>query len=654
MANVQKFLFLGEDGQLKQQTSLDTIQIANGVNSADAVNKGQLDAVESALEAALSSEQSAREAADTALGGRIDTEISDRQAAVAGVAADLATEVSRATAAEQAIAADLAQEVTDRQTAITNLNTALSADILAEQTRAEAAEAGLAQDILDEQTRAQGVEADLQSQITAEIAARESAITSLNSTLSAAITAEETRALAAESALAADIAAEETARIAAVSAEETARIAGDAALASDLADEVTRATDAEAALSASLTQEISDRQAAVAAEQARAEGVEAQLASDIAGEETARIAAVSAEQARAEAAEAALAADLATESAARVAGDASTLAEAKTYADNLVSGITFKNAVRLAFPYEFEMGGNTISLPADFASIVGNTDLEEGDRILLVNKDDGTTNAAEGIYVVAPGGTSLVRAPDMAAGSDASGVLVYVEEGTLGSDIPTAIPGTSFVCASLKGGDVVGTDALSFVVFSRAEALSFSMGIEKQGLDVGLKLAGSSFFAIDEDMALTAQLDGSYFAAVDGSLTMQGALVSGKASSADELHIHKHAACVKPCSVSAGSFVKPDMTGATWNSPAVFGLVEQDGPNSGEKVIVVSGLAGEGLPSGALDAFSIGDVVYLGGTAGSFSDFAGVPSGKYAVPVGRKCGASEIVVQIGGAPALKA
>ena len=652
MANVQKFLFLGEDGQLKQQTSLDTIQIANGVNSADAVNKGQLDAVESALEAALSSEQSAREAADTALGGRIDTEISDRQAAVAGVAADLATEVSRATAAEQAIAADLAQEVTDRQTAITNLNTALSADILAEQTRAEAAEAGLAQDILDEQTRAQGVEADLQSQITAEIAARESAITSLNSTLSAAITAEETRALAAESDLAADIAAEETARIAAVSAEETARIAGDAALASDLADEVTRATDAEAALSASLTQEISDRQAAVAAEQARAEGVEAQLASDIAGEETARIQAVSAEQTRAEAAEAQLTTDLGVETQARIDGDAATLAAAQTYADGLVSGVTFKNSVRVALPYEFEMGGSTISLPADFMTIKGPAGLDAGDRVLLINKDDGSTSAVEGIYVVNTAGTALVRAPDMIVGSDASGVLTYVEEGVLGSGLPFATPGTSFVCANLKGGDIVGTDALDFAVFSRAEALSFIEGLQKNGLDVSMAFAEGAPFV--QGSGLDLVIDSTYFAKVDGELTMQGALVSGGGSSADHLHIHKHAACVKPCSVSAGSFVKPDMTGATWNSPAVFGLVEMNGPNAGEKVIVVSGLGGEGMAAGTLDAFSIGDVVYLGGTAGSFSDFAGVPSGKYAVPVGRKCGSSEIVVQIGGAPALKA
>lgn len=651
MANVQQFLFLGEDGQLKQQTGLDTIQIADGVNSADAVNKGQLDAVEAALESALSTEQAAREAADVALGGRIDTEISDRQAAISGLSSDLSDEVARATAAEQAIAADLAAETTARENAITSLNNSLSQDILTEKTRAETAEASLAQDILTEQSRAQAAENDLQSQITQEVTDRQTAITSLSGSLSADITAEENARIAADTALGGRIDDEEAARIAAVSAEETARIAGDASLASDLADEVARATAAEGVLTSDLAQEVSDREAAVLAEKNRAEGVEAQLASDIAGETAARISAVSAEQTRAETAEALLQTNLDTEEAARIAGDAATLADAKLYADGLVSGVTFKKSVRVALPYEFEMGGSTISLPADFMSIKGPAGLDAGDRVLLVNKDDGSTSAVEGIYVVNSAGTALVRAPDMIAGSDASGVLTYVEEGVLGSSLPFATPGTSFVCANIKGSDVVGTDALDFAVFSRAEALTFIEGLEKNGLDVKMKFAEGAPFV--QGSGLDLVIDSTYFMVDGGELTMQGALVSGGGSSADHLHIHKHAACVKSCVVSAG-FVKPDMTAATWNSPAVFGLVEMDGPGAGEKVIVVSGVGGEALSAGALDAFSIGDVVYLGGTAGSFSDFASVPSGKYAVPVGRKCGASEIVVQIGGAPALKA
>ena len=632
MANVKKFLFIDSTGQQKEQTASDTLQVADGVASADVVNKGQLDAASTAASDAVAAEEARALAAEAALQTSID-----------GVAGDLSSEISRATGAEQAIAADLAQEITDRQTADTTLRNDLSQDILTEKTRAEGVEASLAQDILGEQSRAQSAENDLQSQITQEVTDRQNAITSLSGTLSADITAEENARIAADTALDGRIDTEISDREAAITT-----------VTGLVSAEESRAMAAESALSSSLSQEVSDREAAVSAEQSRAEGVEAGLASDIAAEESARIAAVSAEQTRAEAAEAQLGSDLAAETTARIAGDASTLADAKSYADSLVSGVTFKNSVRVALPWEFEFQGSTITLPAGFSSIAGPTGLEAGDRVLLINKDDGTTSVDEGIYVVAVGGTSLVRAPDMIVGSDASGVLTYVEEGTLGSNIPCATPGTSFVCANIKGSDVVGTNALDFAVFSRAEALNFQMGIEKDGLDVSLKLSPESFFAIDENMALMGQLDGTYFEVVDGALTMKGALVGGAASSADELHIHKHAAVVKACSVAAGAFVKPDCTSATWNSPAVLGMVEADAPTAGEKVIVVSGMAGAGMSGSALSGFSVGDVVYLGGSAGEFAAFADVPSGKYAVPVGRKVSSSEIVVQIGGAPTLKA
>jgi hypothetical protein len=633
MANVKKFLFIDSTGQQKEQTALDTLQVADGVNASDVVNKGQLDAVASTASGAVSAEETRALAAEAAL-----------QLAIDGVAGDLVTETSRATAAENAIAADLAQEITDRSNAITSLNNSLSQSILDEKTRAEVAEAAIAGDLLDEVSRAQTAENGLQGQITQEVTDRQTAITSLSGTLSAAITTEEQARISADDALDGRIDTEISDREAAITTV------------TDLInDEESRAMAAEGVLTSAISQEVSDRQAAVSAEQARAELAEGQIASDLAGEITDRVAAVSAEQARAEAAEAQLSTDLATETQARIDGDAATLSTAKAYADGLVSGVTFKNSVRVALPWQFEMGPDgakvTYTLPADFASIAGAVGLDAGDRVLLINKDDGSTSVSEGIYVVAAGGMSLVRAPDMAAGSDASGVLTYVEEGVMGSDLPFATPGTSFVCAAIKGSDVVGTDALDFAVFSRAEALQFTKGTKKEGLDVSLSFASGAPFVQDDGLDIV--IDSAYFKKDAGSLTMQGALVGGGASSADHLHIHKHAAVVKPCSVSAG-FVKPDMTGATWNSPAVMGLVEMDAPSAGEKVIVVAGLGGAALASDALAGFSVGDVIYLGGVSGEFAAFADVPSGKYAVPVGRKVAAKEIVVQIGGAPTLKA
>lgn len=629
MANVKKFLYLGDDGLMKQQTSLDTIAVADGVSSTDAVNKGQLDAAVSSASSAVTAEQARAEAAEAAL-----------QSAIDGVASDLSDEVARATAAEQSLTTSLAAEVTAREAAITSLSASLSADILAEQTRAEAAEAGLAQDILDEQTRAQGVEADLQSQITAEIAARESAITSTTSTLTASISAETADRTADVAALQSEIDAEESARIAAVAALQT-----------ELDAEEARALAAEGVLSAAITAEESARIAAVNAEQARAEAAEAGLASDILAEENARVAAVSAEQAARIAADSALEASLTTETAARIAGDASTLAEAKTYADTIAAGITFKNAVRVAFPWQFDLEGTLVTLPASFASIVGMTDLTAGDRVLLVNKDDGSVDVSEGIYVVAEGGTTLVRASDMATGSDASGALVYVEENVVGSMLPFASAGTSFVCANTKGDDIVGTAALSFVVFSKAEALNFVDGLVKDGLDVSINVKPGQPFNQSEGLEL---LIGTHLGVTDGALDVVGDLVGGHAVSADALHAHKHSSVVVASGVADGAFCKPDGTVATWDSPQVLGFVTSAASVEGEKVVILNGVADSGFGAGAMTGFSVGDMLFLGGTAGSYVAFGDVPSGKYAVPVGRKLSSGSAVIQIGGSPTLKA
>jgi hypothetical protein len=630
MANVKKFLYLDDSGLQKQQTELDTIAIADGVASTDAVNKGQLDAALSTATSSVAAEEARALAAEAAL-----------QAAIDGVASDLSDEIARATAAEQAIAADLAAEVTARESAITSLNSSLSADILAEQTRAQAAETELAQDILDEKTRAEGVEADLQSQITSEITARESAVTSLNNTLSADITSEESARIAADTALQAAIDAEESARIAAV-----------AGVQSSLDAEIARATAAEGVLTAAISAEEAARIAAVSAEQARAEAAEAGLDSDIIAETAARVAAVSAEESARIAGDAALQTALDAEEAARIAGDAATLADAKEYADTIAAGITYKNSVRVALPWEFELAGTSYTLPADFSSLVGMTDLTAGDRVLIVNSDSDAPSVFSGIYVVATGGTTLVRASDMAVGSDASGAWVYVEEGVVGSNLPFVTPGTSFICSNLKGNDIVGTAELEFVVFNRAEALSFVDGLQKVGNDVSLALKAGAPFAQSEGLELLT--DGVHVGVVDGAVTVIGDLVGGHSVSADELHAHKHASMVVTSGVAAGAFCKPDGTAATWDSPQVLGFVTSEGASAGEKVVILTGLADSGFSESALTGFSVGDMLFLGGTAGAFVAFSSVPSGKYAVPVGRKVADGSVVIQIGGSPTLKA
>jgi hypothetical protein len=74
-----------------------------------------------------------------------------------------------------------------------------------------------------------------------------------------------------------------------------------------------------------------------------------------------------------------------------------------------------------------------------------------------------------------------VRADDLAAGSDAAGASMFIQEGTLNAD-------KGFVCTSNSGSAVVGTDALTFSQFTGASNITAGEGLTKTGdtLDVNV------------------------------------------------------------------------------------------------------------------------------------------------------------------------
>lgn len=327
-------------------------------------------------------------------------------------------------------------------------------------------------------------------------------------------------------------------------------------------------------------------------------------------------------------------------------GDADTLDAAKAYSDALIQGLKVKDSVRVAVPWKFDMQGSTIVLPADFALVKNQLGVDADDRLLLIDSDSYGTSVDEGIYVVNSAGTALVRSADMKVGSDASGVYTYVEEGVMGSSIPFATPGTGFVCSNVKGSDTVGTDALSWAIWSRAENLTFSGGVEKTGLDVALKFAANAPFTQDNGLAL--EIDGDYFASVGGVLTMQGTLVEGPLHIADELHGHSRSSKVRPgTGASEAHFAKFNGESATYDSSSCMGFIEAK--NGSDGLVVYSGEGKHSALATSLAAFSVGDVLYVGAAGGEFVSFAGVPSGKYAIPVGKKLASDAILVAIGTA-----
>jgi hypothetical protein len=155
----------------------------------------------------------------------------------------------------------------------------------------------------------------------------------------------------------------------------------------------------------------------------------------------------------------------------------------KAYVDAKAQGLVPKTACAAATT---PAGGN-ITLATAPASIDAVT-LAQDDRVLVKNQTDPIEN---GIYIFNGAGNAMTRATDMAAASHAQGVYVYINAGTVNI-------GTSWVCTTETPDDVVGTDELTFALFSVVTPYTFRDGLKRTGnyVDVdpglGLSIAGGS------------------------------------------------------------------------------------------------------------------------------------------------------------------
>jgi hypothetical protein len=118
----------------------------------------------------------------------------------------------------------------------------------------------------------------------------------------------------------------------------------------------------------------------------------------------------------------------------------------KSYVDSAIAGLKWKAPVRVA------VTSNVGSISG--LQTIDGVALLAGDRVLLLAQ---TTGAQNGIYLAAAGSWS--RSADMSAGSSAAGSAIFVTAGVAGT-------GNAYSCTSAAGSDVVGTDALVFVIFA--------------------------------------------------------------------------------------------------------------------------------------------------------------------------------------------
>jgi len=151
----------------------------------------------------------------------------------------------------------------------------------------------------------------------------------------------------------------------------------------------------------------------------------------------------------------------------------------KGYVDGVAQGLDVKDSVKATTTANITLSGTQtidgISLSAD-------------DRVLVKNQNTASEN---GLYLCKA--SSWTRTDDLAAGADAAGAFVFVEQGTVNAE-------NGFVCTSNKGSAVVGTNNLTFAQFSGAGQITAGDGLDKSGntLSLDLKSNGGVVFESTE------------------------------------------------------------------------------------------------------------------------------------------------------------
>tara|TARA_R100000734_G_scaffold3130_1_gene2927 strand:+ start:5094 stop:6695 length:1602 start_codon:yes stop_codon:yes gene_type:complete len=141
------------------------------------------------------------------------------------------------------------------------------------------------------------------------------------------------------------------------------------------------------------------------------------------------------------------------------------------YVDSVAAGLDPKQSCKVATTANITLSGTQT---IDGVSVSAN------DRVLV---KDQTTGSENGIYICSADAWS--RSSDMAVGSDAAGNQMFIEQGTVNGDL-------GFVCVSNKGSAVVGTNSLTFSIFSRQSDTEAGAALSKTGNRLDVEVDGSS------------------------------------------------------------------------------------------------------------------------------------------------------------------
>lgn len=167
------------------------------------------------------------------------------------------------------------------------------------------------------------------------------------------------------------------------------------------------------------------------------------------------------------------------------------------YVDSVAAGLDPKDSCKAATTANITLSGT---------QTIDGVAVAAGDRVLV---KDQSTASQNGIYVCAAGSWS--RSSDMATGSDAAGASFFIEQGSENGEL-------GFVCTSNKGAAVVGTNDLTFSIFSGQSNTEAGAALTKTGNRLDVNVDDSSI-EVSSD-ALQVKAGGITNAMLAGSIAV--------------------------------------------------------------------------------------------------------------------------------------
>lgn len=172
----------------------------------------------------------------------------------------------------------------------------------------------------------------------------------------------------------------------------------------------------------------------------------------------------------------------------------------KQYLDLIKQGLFVKDSVIVASTQAYTLSD---IIPG---YIIDGYALEAGDRILLKNQVNAIDN---GIYLISISGNP-VRSTDMSTGITASGMFVFVESGTVNAAL-------GWICNSVPGNDIVGTDELSFTQFTALGQVVAGDGLTKNFNTLNVNVDDTSIEIVSDALRIKSTIAGTGITGGSGS-----------------------------------------------------------------------------------------------------------------------------------------